>query len=47
MAVIRFITALFSWGLAGLGFLWALVDKQNRGWHDLSSKTILIDLRKP
>ena len=46
MAVIRFITALFSWGLAGLGFLWALVDKQNRCWHDLSSKTILVDLRK-
>jgi len=46
-AVIRFISALFSWGFAGLGFLWALVDKQNRCWHDLSSKTILVDLRRP
>ena len=45
--MIRFFSALFSWGFAGLGFLWAFVDKQNRCWHDLSSKTILVDLRKP
>jgi len=43
---IRFVTALFSWGIVGLGFLWSLFDKKNRCWHDLSSKTILIDLRK-
>jgi len=46
ITVIRFISALFSWGFAGLGFLWAFVDKQNRCWHDLSSKTILVDLRQ-
>ncbi|MBT8134858.1 MAG: RDD family protein [Gammaproteobacteria bacterium] len=44
-AAIRFFTALISWGFFGLGFLWALFDKQNRCWHDISSKTVLIDLR--
>ena len=46
ITVIRFVTALFSWGFVGLGFLWSFVDKQNRCWHDLSSHTILVDLRK-
>ena len=42
---IRFICAIFSWSFFGLGFLWALFDKKNRCWHDLISKTVLIDLR--
>ncbi len=46
ITVIRFITAVFSWGFVGLGFLWTFIDKQNRCWHDLSSKTIMVDLRK-
>ena len=46
ITTIRFITAIFSWGLGGLGYLWSFYDKQNRCWHDLSSKTILVDLRK-
>ena len=45
ISAIRFISAIFSWGVFGLGFLWALFDKKNRCWHDLSSKTLLIDLR--
>jgi uncharacterized RDD family membrane protein YckC len=44
-AAIRFFTAIISWTLFGLGFLWALFDKKNRCWHDISSKTVLIDLR--
>ena len=44
-ASVRFFTAIFSWGVFGLGFLWSLFDKKNRCWHDLSSKTVLIDLR--
>lgn len=44
-AAIRFITAIFSWGFFGLGFLWAFFDKNNRCWHDLTSRTVLIDLR--
>ena len=42
---IRFVTAIFSWGIFTLGLLWALVDKKNRCWHDLSSGTYLVDLR--
>jgi uncharacterized RDD family membrane protein YckC len=38
-ACIRFIIALFSFGLLGLGFLWILVDKNQRSWHDIVSKT--------
>lgn len=45
ISAIRFISAIFSWGVFGLGFLWALFDKKNRCWHDLSSKTVIIDLR--
>jgi uncharacterized RDD family membrane protein YckC len=45
LASIRFFSALISWGVFGLGFLWSLFDKKNRCWHDLSSKTVLIDLR--
>ncbi|HHJ34613.1 MAG TPA: RDD family protein [Gammaproteobacteria bacterium] len=44
-AAIRFVGAIFSWGILGLGFLWSLYDKKNRCWHDLSSKTILLDMR--
>ncbi len=43
---IRYFSALFSWGIFGLGFLWALFDKKNRCWHDLISKTVLLDLRE-
>ncbi len=42
---IRFVSAIFSWGIFGLGFLWSLFDKKNRCWHDLISKTVLLDLR--
>lgn len=42
---IRFVMAIISWAVFGIGFLWALFDKKNRCWHDLVSKTILIDLR--
>lgn len=42
---LRFVTAIFSWGIFGAGFLWALFDRKNRCWHDLSSHTVLLDLR--
>lgn len=44
-AAIRFFSAIFSWGIFGLGFLWAFFDSKHRCWHDLSSKTVLVDLR--
>ena len=45
IAAIRFFSAIVSWSVFGLGFLWALFDKKNRCWHDLISKTVLLDLR--
>ena len=45
IATIRFVSAIVSWAVFGLGFLWAFFDKKNRCWHDLISKTVLIDLR--
>jgi uncharacterized RDD family membrane protein YckC len=40
-AVVRFLTAMVSLGFFGLGFLWTLVDKNRRSWHDHLSKTAL------
>ncbi len=38
----RAVAATVSWGLAGLGFFWMLVDRERRTWHDLASGTRLI-----
>lgn len=38
-ALLRFATAIVSWGFFGLGFLWILIDKKKRSWHDRLSKT--------
>jgi uncharacterized RDD family membrane protein YckC len=35
----RFIGAIVSWSLFGLGFGWSLLDKGNRCWHDIVSNT--------
>lgn len=32
----------FSIMLGGLGFLWALLDKQQRSWHDIASLTRVV-----
>ncbi|MDD2723344.1 MAG: RDD family protein [Methylovulum sp.] len=46
-AFIRFVTSLLSWGIFGLGFLWILFDKNQRGWHDHLSKTaVFFDAQK-
>jgi len=46
IAAIRFFSAMISWAVLGLGFLWSLFDKKNRSWHDMLSKTVIIDLRE-
>ena len=46
IAAIRYIGAIISWGLFTLGFLWSLFDKDKLCWHDMLSKTELVDLRK-
>jgi uncharacterized RDD family membrane protein YckC len=38
-AFLRFSAAILSWAICGLGFLWILFDKNNRGWHDTLSNT--------
>lgn len=40
-ALLRFATAIVSWGFFGLGFFWILIDKNRRSWHDQLSKTAL------
>lgn len=40
-ALLRFAIALVSWSAAGLGFLWCLVDRQRRSWHDLAAGTLV------
>ena len=39
---IRFCSALISWGLLGLGFVWALFDNKKQALHDRISKTRLV-----
>jgi uncharacterized RDD family membrane protein YckC len=45
-AAIRFAAALLSWSCLGLGFFWALIDREKRAWHDRLSGTRLILLPK-
>lgn len=45
LALLRYLSAIISWAVLGLGFIWSLFDKQKRGWHDIASNTVLIDLR--
>ena len=41
-ALRRWLTALLSWMPGGLGFLWSLVDRDGRAWHDRLSATRLV-----
>jgi len=45
-AALRFVVAIASWLLLGLGFLWSLVDKEKLTWHDRYSMTVLVVLPK-
>ncbi|MDZ4128869.1 MAG: RDD family protein [Hydrogenophaga sp.] len=38
-AGLRFVCAVLSWMTLGCGFLWILIDKNKRSWHDHLSKT--------
>lgn len=38
-ALVRFFAAFLSWGICGLGFLWIIVSRKKRAWHDSLSKT--------
>jgi len=38
----RYFAAFLSWGVAGLGYLWILFDRDNCSWHDRLSGTYLV-----
>ena len=40
--LLRFVVGAVSLSVFGLGIAWALVDKKNRGWHDLAARTLMI-----
>lgn len=41
-ALLRFAVALPSLGALGLGFLWCLVDRERRAWHDLAARSACV-----
>ncbi|MGL4316489.1 MAG: RDD family protein [Pseudomonas sp.] len=45
-ALLRFMVATASWLCLGLGFLWALWDKDKRTWHDIYSDSLAVQLPK-
>jgi uncharacterized RDD family membrane protein YckC len=45
-ALLRFLIAIPSWLLFGLGFIWMLFDKQSRTWHDIYSESRIVQLPK-
>lgn len=45
-ALIRAIVALGSWCCFGLGFVWSLFNSKKHTWHDILSRSALIDLRE-
>lgn len=46
-ALLRFFAATLSWVALGMGFLWILVDRDRRAWHDRLSRTKLLLTPKP
>jgi uncharacterized RDD family membrane protein YckC len=44
-ASLRFAVALISLGALGLGFVWCLIDRERRGWHDIAAKTLLVRIQ--
>ena len=45
-ALLRFVVSIASWLCLGLGFFWALIDKRQRGWHDIYSESQLVRVPK-
>jgi uncharacterized RDD family membrane protein YckC len=40
--VMRYLVAGVSLAAFGLGFLWALLDRERRTWHDIASRTAVV-----
>lgn len=45
-ALLRFGVALVSLAAFGAGFLWCLVDRERRAWHDIAAGTLLVRMEK-
>lgn len=44
-ATIRFFVAILSIAAFGIGFIWSLFHQERKTWHDIASKTKIVDLR--
>lgn len=44
---LRFGVGAVSLAVAGLGFVWVLIDRERRSWHELASGTLTVRLPKP
>ncbi|HVV97158.1 MAG TPA: RDD family protein [Rhodanobacteraceae bacterium] len=45
-ALLRFVVACVSLGVFGAGFLWCLVDRERRSWHDIAARSHVARLPK-
>lgn len=43
-ALLRFLAAIPSWALLGLGYWWILIDRDKLAWHDRYSQTRIVRL---
>ncbi|MFC4727725.1 RDD family protein [Coralloluteibacterium thermophilus] len=44
---LRFGVSVVSLAAVGLGFLWSLIDRERRTWHDIASATLMVRLPAP
>jgi uncharacterized RDD family membrane protein YckC len=45
-ALLRFAVAVLSLAALGLGFLWCLIDRDRRAWHDMAAGTLVVRMEK-
>ncbi|HCW96661.1 MAG TPA: hypothetical protein DHU88_13355, partial [Pseudomonas sp.] len=45
-SLLLFLLAILSWLCLVLGFLWMLLDKEKRTWHDIYSESQAVQLPK-
>jgi len=45
-SAIRFLVAIASWLVLGLGYIWIVFNPQRKSWHDMASGTHLVVLAK-
>lgn len=41
-AVVRSVVRYISGAACGIGFIWALFNKESQGWHDLAAQTVVV-----